>query len=89
MTRGFETQRRPHKKAQNRIDDIGRFVAHISYDRSRLRRRARWRKDDYVWVKDRLHKWYDLLDLRWQRRFPRLGVFLEDPSTVKTAFEQP
>jgi hypothetical protein len=66
----------PGKKAKQRIHDISTFLAHISYDRTRLARRAKWTKKDHDWVHDRLRTWFDALEPRWQKRFPRLEAWL-------------
>lgn len=67
----------PDDDMKERIEDIGGFVAHISYRRSvaGAAEATRWGQE-FNWVRDRLERWYSLLDLRWQDRFPRLRSFL-------------
>jgi len=68
----------PDAAAEERIQDIGLFLAHISYRRADSPLRARWHVDEFVRLDRRIRAWYDALDADWQREFTPLGTVLTE-----------
>jgi|SRR5690242_18504009 len=71
--RGFEAS----AKERRRLDNISKFVAHISYARNR--RQATWRMADQHMVVQRLDAWLALLQPRRRGWFPSLVAKLAAP----------
>ncbi len=66
----------PDAETEVLIEDIGRFVAHVSYGRTRLRSRARWGMRHTGWVVPRLRLWYNALTDSERSWFAPLGGLL-------------
>ena len=71
--RGFK----PNSAERRRLDNISKFVAHVSYARNR--RQAEWRETDQVMVVRRLAAWVELLPPKRRLWFPCLAGKLRAP----------
>lgn len=66
----------PDAAAEERIKDIGLFLAHISYRRADSPLRARWHIEEFVRLDRRIRAWYEVLEPEWRHEFSPLGQML-------------
>jgi hypothetical protein len=74
----------PDAAAEERIQDIGLFLAHISYRRADSPLRARWHIEEFVRLDRRIRAWYEALEPEWRREFSPLGDILKGAEGTAT-----
>lgn len=66
----------PDAAAEERVQDIGVFLAHISYGRADNPLRAEWHVGEYARLDTRIRRWHEALAPEWQREFAPLAEVL-------------